>query len=65
MLSDGALSAAELFSEVIKKVPLVLKHHVHALINVYLSAFIQPPGSISETDFDGETLDNINLNSCF
>ncbi|EKN5942794.1 hypothetical protein DVP82_17785 [Yersinia enterocolitica] len=64
MLSDGALSAAELFSEVIKKVPLVLKHYVHALMCLY-SSVIQLPELTSKTGLNEETLDNVNLVSCF
>ncbi|EKA26532.1 hypothetical protein A6J64_015770 [Yersinia enterocolitica] len=64
MLSDGALSAAELFSEVIKKVPLVLKHHVHALMCLY-SSVTQLPVLISKTELNEETLGNINIVSRF
>ncbi|OVZ94226.1 hypothetical protein CBW54_01340 [Yersinia kristensenii] len=65
MLSDGALPAAELFSEVIKRVPLVLKHHVHAFLFVCLFAFTQPWRLSSKTGCDEETLDNVNFTPCF
>ncbi|AYD45180.1 hypothetical protein DXZ79_16685 [Yersinia rochesterensis] len=64
MLSDGALSAAELFSEVIKKVPLVLKHHVHASMRVYWP-LLSRRGQTSETELDKEILDKININPSF